>query len=119
MAIHYNLTLVYDKWGQESEQINRDIHRFVHDLPNDFEVIKQLIEEKNKPLLLEKVQQLTIILTNFGIIHAHETGEALINWTRDKRKRREALALYDILLKHYKLARKEIKKDYNVNSEKV
>lgn len=112
MAIHYNLTLLYDKFDIDSEELKQEIFQFINDTPKLFEEINSLIESKEKKVLQEKATVLTKILTDFGVIHAHDTGDLLIEWTKKKAKKKEAFTLINILYKHYKLARKEIKKDY-------
>jgi hypothetical protein len=119
MAIHYNLTLLYDKFDINSAEIQLEIINFIKEVPMQFKEIETLIVAKNKTDLFEKASELTQILTNFGVIHAHETGDLLIAWSHKKAKKKEAMALYNILLEHYKLARKEMKKDYKPIIEKI
>ncbi len=119
MAIHYNLTLLYDKFDINSSEIQEEIINFIKKVPKLFKEIEVLIIAKKKPILFQKASELTQILTTFGVIHAHETGDLLIAWSHKKAKKKEAMALYNILLEHYKLARKEIKKDYKPIIEKI
>lgn len=112
MAIHYNLTLLNNKMSNDRGTLLSEIEIFVKDLPLVFKEIKQLITEKDKIKLLEKIAYLDEKLTDFGVLHAHQDGEDLLNWAKGKGKKKEALTLLNNLFENYKLAKKEIKKDY-------
>ena len=54
MAIHYNLTLLYDKFDINSAEIQLEIINFIKEVPMQFKEIETLIVAKNKTDLFEK-----------------------------------------------------------------
>jgi|688.fasta_scaffold07346_14 hypothetical protein len=116
MAIHYNLTLLHDKLGDSPQQsLASEIDFFVHDISARLKEIKLLIEEKDRAKMQEILPEIVDYLIVFGVLHAHQDGEDLLKWMNGKGKRKEAMTLYNSLLENYKLAKKEIKKDYLIS----
>lgn len=114
MALHYNLSKVYEISDNDTDFAQQIINLFVEEVPQELKSIKEGIEEKDYPKTYASSHKIKPTLDLLGMDLAYEENLQVMEWTKSEGKRKEIKEVFKSLKEHIDNALKEIKKDYNL-----
>ena len=114
MALHYNLSKVYEISDNVTEFALQIINLFVEEVPVELSNIKEGIEEKDYNKTYASSHKIKPTLDLLGMDLAYEENLQIMEWTKSEGKRKEIKEVFKSLKEHIENALKEVKKDYNL-----
>ncbi|MEO4006600.1 MULTISPECIES: histidine kinase [unclassified Flavobacterium] len=114
MAIHYNLSKVYEISDNDAEFAQQIIQLFVSEIPNEIRLIKEGIEEKDFDKTYSASHKIKPTLDLMGMDLAYDENLHIMEWTKSQGKKKEIKEVFKSLKEHVDNTLKEIKKDYNL-----
>ncbi|MEW5676132.1 histidine kinase [Flavobacterium enshiense] len=114
MAIHYNLSKVYEISDNDTDFAQQIINLFVEEVPHELKLIREGIEEKDYPKTYASSHKIKPTLDLLGMDLAYEENLQVMEWTKSEGKRKEIKEVFKSLKEHIENALKEVKKDYNL-----
>lgn len=112
MALHYNLTKIYELSANDDEFVFQIIMLFVNEVPLDLIQVKKGINDLDYDHTYSYAHKIKPTLDLLGLDLAYKEIIALENWTKNKGKKTEAKELYKSIETQIENAVKEIIKDY-------
>jgi len=114
MAIHYNLSKVYEISDNDTEFAQQIINLFVEEVPQELNSIKEGIDEKDYAKTYASSHKIKPTLDLLGMDLAYEENLQIMEWTKSEGKKKEIKEVFKSLKEHIDNALKEVKKDYNI-----
>lgn len=114
MALNYNLAKVYALSDNDPEFVNSILDLFVTEVPDDLELIKSGIKEKDYKKAYAFAHKIKPSLDLLGMNVAYEEILQVEAWTRAEGKRNEIKATFESIESQIVNAIKEIKKDFDM-----
>ncbi len=114
MALHYNLSKVYEISDNDTEFAQQIINLFVEEVPLEMKAIKEGIEEKDYSKTYASSHKIKPTLDLLGMDLAYEENLQVMEWTKSQGKKKEIKEIFKSLKEHVDNALKEVKKDYNL-----
>jgi len=114
MALHYNLSKVYELSDNDPEFVNQIITLFVTEVPQDVAQIKLGVKTKDHKLAYSFAHKIKPTLDLLGMTNAYEEILQIEAWTKREGKRKEIRDVFDSVEEQVEKAVKEIKKDFNL-----
>lgn len=114
MAIHYNLSKVYEISDNDTEFAQQIINLFVEEVPQELSSMKEGIDEKDYPKTYAASHKIKPTLDLLGMDLAYEENLQVMEWTKSEGKKKEIKEVFKSLKEHIDNALKEVKKDYNI-----
>lgn len=114
MALHYNLSKVYEISDNDTEFAQQIINLFVEEVPVELKSIKEGIEEKDYPKTYASSHKIKPTLDLLGMDLAYEENLQIMEWTKSEGKKKEIKEVFKSLKEHIDNALKEVKKDFNI-----
>lgn len=114
MALHYNLSKVYEISEDDTDFVVEVLKLFVREVPSDLLQMKEAINEKKHLEAYSFAHKIKPSLDLLGMTIAYEDNICIENWTRENGKKKEIKDTYKSLEQHIEKAVKEIKKDFNL-----
>jgi HPt (histidine-containing phosphotransfer) domain-containing protein len=112
MALHYNLSKVYEISDNDPEFVQQVIDLFVTEIPQDLKLVKQGIEEKNYKMAYSYAHKIKPTLDLMGMTIAYEEILMIEAWGKRAGKRKEIIEIYKSVASQIEKAIKEISKDF-------
>lgn len=114
MAIHYNLSKVYEISDNDNDFVLAIINLFITEVPADLKNVKQGVKEKDYKLAYSFAHKIKPTLDLLGMTQAFEEVLLIESWTKREGKKREIKDTYKSLEDRIEKAVKEVKKDFNL-----
>ncbi|NBL65887.1 histidine kinase [Flavobacterium sp. NST-5] len=114
MAIHYNLSKVYEISENDDDFVKSIIDLFVSEVPADLKNVKQGIKEKDFKLAYSFAHKIKPTLDLLGMTQGYEEVLRIEAWTKREGKKREIKDTYKSLEDRIEKAVKEVSKDFNL-----
>lgn len=115
MAIHYNLSKVYNLSENDPEFVLQIISLFATDIPDDLRHIEQGILLKDYKMARSYAHKIKPTLDLMGMNQAYEELLQIEDWANREGKRKEINATVDSIKIQVEKAIKEIKKNFDFN----
>lgn len=115
MPLHYNLSKVYFLTERKPEVIQAMVITFVEESAVALKNIRKGIDKKNYEQAHNYASSLESTLELFGLDNAHDDAVRIINWAKNKGKKKEIKTTFKEFKTLVKLAVKELKKDYKLS----
>jgi HPt (histidine-containing phosphotransfer) domain-containing protein len=113
MAIYYNLAKVYELSDNDPEFVNSILELFITEVPDDLDLIKSGIKDKNYKQAYAYAHKIKPSLDLLGMNVAFEEILLVEAWTRAEGKRKEINDTFDSIETQINNATKEIRKDFS------
>ena len=114
MALHYNLSKVYEISDNDTEFAQQIINLFVEEVPLEMKAIKEVIEEKDYSKTYASSHKIKPTLDLLGMDIAYEENIQIMTWAKAEGKKKEIKEVFKSLRDRVDLAIKEIKKDFKI-----
>jgi HPt (histidine-containing phosphotransfer) domain-containing protein len=114
MAIHYNLSKVYEISDNDTDFAQQIINLFVEEVPNELNAIREGIDEKDYAKTYASSHKIKPTLDLLGMDLAYEENLQIMEWTKSEGKKKEIKEVFKSLKEHIENALKEVKRDYNL-----
>jgi HPt (histidine-containing phosphotransfer) domain-containing protein len=114
MALHYNLSKVYEISENDKEFALQIVSLFLEEVPVEVESIKEGIENKDYQKTYGSAHKIKPTLDLLGMDITYEENLQIMNWTKAEGKRKEIKDVFKSLEERIHLAAAEIKKDFNI-----
>ena len=114
MAIHYNLSKVYEISENDDDFVKSIVDLFVSEVPADLKNVKQGIKEKDYKLAYSFAHKIKPTLDLLGMTQGYEEVLLIEGWTKREGKKREIKDTYKSLEDRIEKAVKEVSKDFNL-----
>ena len=115
MAIHYNLSKVYNLSDNDPEFVLQIISLFVTDIPDDLTYIEQGILLKDYKMARSYAHKIKPTFDLMGMNQAYEEILQIEAWASREGKRKEINATFESIKIQVEKAIKEIKKNFDLN----
>jgi HPt (histidine-containing phosphotransfer) domain-containing protein len=113
MALHYNLSKVYEISDNDEDFVNQIIELFITEVPQDLKFVKKGIEEKDYKMAHSFAHKIKPTLDLMGMTIAFEEILMIEAWAKREGKRKEINEVYKSVATQVEKAVKEISKDFN------
>lgn len=114
MALHYNLSKVYQLSDNDSEFVNQILELFVNEIPNDLLEIKAGIYSELHQEVFAYAHKIKPTLDLLGMHVAFEEMVLIEAWAKAEGNTKNIKETYKSVKSQVKDAIKEIKKDFNL-----
>jgi HPt (histidine-containing phosphotransfer) domain-containing protein len=114
MALHYNLSKVYQLSDNDSEFVNQILVLFVNEIPKDLLEIKTGIYSELHKEVFAYAHKIKPTLDLLGMHVAFEEIVLIEAWAKAEGKTKNIKETYKSVKSQVKNAIKEIKKDFNL-----
>lgn len=108
----YNLSMIEDLAGDDSEFIRVMVEAFVYEVPGDIYAMNEAIDNENPALLYQIMHKISPNLQLFGLQLLPEI-ERLEAWDNDRFKKEHILAPAKEITNQVIRVAEELKKDFN------
>lgn len=113
MALHYNLSKVYEISDNDADFVNQIIELFITEVPQDLKFVKKGIEEKDYKMAHSFAHKIKPTLDLMGMTIAFEEILMIEAWAKREGKRKEINEVFKSVTTQVEKAVKEISKDFN------
>ncbi len=114
MAIHYNLSKVYEISDNDPEFVLQIVHLFVDEIPNDITSLKDMIDEGDHKKAYSFSHKIKPTLDLFGLDLAYDENKQIDLWTKTEGRRREIKETFKSMENRIEKVVKELKKDFSI-----
>lgn len=114
MAIHYNLSKVFEQTNSDILLVKKEIKSFVCDVPDEMKNLILNIKNKQYQIALQLATKIKPTLELMGMTIAYDEMTQVENWAEKQGKRREIKATVKSIKNQIKKASKEMNKEYKV-----
>lgn len=118
MALHYNLSRVYEISDNDPDFVSQIVQLFINEVPSEFKLLKKAVEEKEFTHAYQHAHKIKPTLEMLGMILAHEEIMVVEHWCKNSGKRKEIKGVIKNLQTYIDAASKELKKDFRLNEQK-
>ncbi|MCG9793333.1 Hpt domain-containing protein [Flavobacterium algicola] len=114
MALHYNLSKVYELSDNDQDFVNDVLTLFVTEVPEDLSQIKEGIKKKDHKHAYAYAHKIKPTLDLLGLNVAFEEILQIEAWTKEEGKKKDIIDTFKSVRKQVEDAIKEINKDFNL-----
>lgn len=115
MALHYNLSKVYELSDNDQDFVNDVLTLFVSEVPEDMSQIKEGIKKKDHKHAYAYAHKIKPTLDLLGLNVAFEEILQIEAWTRAEGKKKDIVDTFKSVKKQVEDAIKEINKDFDLS----
>ncbi|GIZ10026.1 Hpt domain-containing protein [Flavobacterium sp. UMI-01] len=116
MALHYNLSKVYELSDNDQDFVNEVLTLFVTEVPEDLIQIKEGIKKKDHKHAYAYAHKIKPTLDLLGLSVAFEEILQIEAWTKTEGKKKDIIDTFKSVKKQIEDAIKEINKDFDLPS---
>jgi ABC-type Fe3+-citrate transport system substrate-binding protein len=114
MAVHYNLSKVYELSDNSPEFIKRVVTLFVKEVPLDLSTLKKGIADKDYEMVCICADKIKPTLDLMGMNVAYEENLQIMEWARRQGKRKEVKEIFKSVADQIEKAVREIQKNFDL-----
>lgn len=115
MALHYNLSKVYELSDNDQDFVNDVLTLFVTEVPEDISQIKEGIKKKDHKHAYAYAHKIKPTLDLLGLNVAFEEILQIEAWTKAEGKKKDIVDTFKSVKKQVEDAIKEINKDFTLS----
>lgn len=116
MALHYNLSKVYEISENDPDFVLKIIQVFFEEVPSEFKFLKKAIDDKDFDSAYKHAHKIKPTLEMLGMTLAHEEVLTVELWCKNMGKRKEIKGVVKNLQGYIDNAVKELKKDFKLSN---
>lgn len=114
MALHYNLSKVYETSSNDAVFAQKILELFVQEVPSEIKKIKEGIKEKDYKKAYTSASKIRPTLDLLGMDLAFEEVNQVMDWANSQGKKKDIVEVYKLLKEHIDSSTKEIKKNHKI-----